>query len=224
MAAGVAHEINNPLTGVLTFTHLLLRRPDLAPEVRDDLQTVARETDRVRRIVKGLLDFSRQTRLEPEPLAVNGLVNDAVALVRSQALIKGVTLEVTADPAVPELTLDRNQIQSAVLNLLLNALDATAAGGRVAVSTRRAAGEGGGAPGVEIEVTDTGCGIPPEHFGKLFDPFFTTKDVGQGTGLGLSVAQGAVARHGGTIRVRSEVGRGSAFAIWLPVSNEGTGG
>jgi two-component system NtrC family sensor kinase len=218
LAAGVAHEINNPLTGVLTFTHLLIRRKDLPEDVRADLQTVARETERVRKIVKGLLDFARQSRLEPEPTDVNKLVADTLALAENQALLKGLALHFTPGEGLPIRTLDRNQLQSALLNIVINAIDATEPGGRIVIATRiSVANPPGGGKGLAIEVADTGSGIAPENMDRLFDPFFTTKEVGRGTGLGLSVSLGIIERHGGTIRVESEVGRGSTFTIWLPL-------
>lgn len=218
LAAGVAHEINNPLTGVLTFTHMLLRRKDIADDIRSDLRKIAHATERVREIVKGLLDFSRQTKLDPEPLDVNGLVRSTISLLENQALVRGIRLIFEPGEELPMLTLDRSQVESALLNIILNALDATEPGESITLST----GIGifatqGYRKGVEIAVIDTGCGIPPENLDKLFDPFFTTKEVGQGTGLGLAVSYGIVERHGGTIRVQSEVGRGSTFTIWLPI-------
>jgi two-component system, NtrC family, sensor kinase len=222
LAAGVAHEINNPLTGVLTYTHMLLRRKDLDPEMRADLETVAAATERVRKIVKGLLDFSRQTKLDPEASDINRLVSTAVSLMENQALVKGVSVKFMPGEALPPVTLDRSQIQSVLMNLIINALDATDPGGSIKIFT--AAGvSGDGVPqkGVEITVADTGSGIHPDHMGKLFDPFFTTKTVGQGTGLGLSVSQGIVQRHGGHIRVQSEMGKGTRFFVWLPVGKEG---
>ena len=215
LAAGVAHEINNPLTAVLTFTHLILRRNDLSDEVRKDLETIALQTERVRKIVKGLLDFSRQTRLDPEPVNVNRLLEDCVQLMDNQALIRGVILNIDREDKLPVLPLDRNQFQSVIVNMILNALDATEPGGTIDLSARRASPEG--RDGVKIVIRDTGSGIQPEHLDKLFDPFFTTKEVGKGTGLGLAVSAGVVERHGGTISVRSEIGLGSTFTIRLPV-------
>ncbi len=215
LAAGVAHEINNPLTGVLIFTHMLLRRKDLEPAVRSDLEVIARETERVRKIVRGLLDFSRQIGLAAEPTNVNTLVATTLALVENQALIKDVTLEFKPDETLPLRELDRDQMQSALLNIVMNAIDATPPGGRIMVATSLARTQPQDA--IEISVTDTGCGIPPSHLNKLFDPFFTTKEVGQGTGLGLSVALGIVEHHGGAIAVSSTVGRGSVFTIRLPL-------
>ena len=223
LAAGVAHEINNPLTGVLTFTHLLLRRTDLDEQVQADLQTIADSTERVRHIVKGLLDFSRQTVLEPEPIDVNALIRDTLNLVTNQALMKGVIFCFDAGEGIPLRTLDRSQMGSVLLNIFLNAIDATERGGHVNVSTDLTVSTGRlNARGIEIVVADTGCGIPPENLDRMFEPFFTTKEVGKGTGLGLSVSLGIVQRHGGTIRVRSKVGQGSTFLIWLPLDEEGS--
>jgi len=221
LAGGVAHEINNPLTGIFTFTHMLLRRQDIPEDVRADLETIGQETERVRKIVKGLLDFSRQTELDREPTDVNRLVRFTLSLVENQALIKGVSLNFEPGEGLPMITLDRNQMQSVLLNIIINALDATDPGGSITVtsgigvSTSRP-----GQNGIEILCTDTGCGIPPENLNKLFDPFFTTKDVGHGTGLGLSVSYGIVERHGGTMWVQSKVGKGSTFKVWLPTEEQ----
>jgi two-component system NtrC family sensor kinase len=223
LAAGVAHEINNPLTGVLTFTHMLLQRKDIGGEMRSDLETIAQQTERVRKIVKNLLDFSRQTALNPEPTDINHLVESVVSMMKNQALVKGVTLQCNLDQGLPLLTLDANQIQSVLLNLLLNALDATKQEDTIEVATGIGiSAEDADRKGVEITVRDTGCGIPAEHLDKLFDPFFSTKEVGQGTGLGLAISYGIVQRHGGAIRVQSEVNKGSAFTVWLPL--EGASG
>jgi two-component system NtrC family sensor kinase len=222
LAGGVAHEINNPLTGIFTFTHMLLRRTDIPADVRSDLETIAQETERVRKIVKGLLDFSRQTELDREPTDVNRLVRYTISLVENQALIKGIHLSSESGEDLPKIILDRNQMQSVLLNIIINALDATDPGGSITVST--GIGVSASQPdrkGVQIVCTDTGCGIPPENLDKLFDPFFTTKDIGQGTGLGLSVSYGIIERHGGMIWVQSKVGRGSAFTIWLPIEEGG---
>jgi len=221
LAGGVAHEINNPLTGIFTFTHMLLRRKDIPEDLRPDLETIAQETERVRKIVKGLLDFSRQTELDQEPTDVNRLIRHTMSLVENQALIKGVSLNFEAGEGLPMITLDRNQMQSVLLNIIINALDATDAGGSITVTSGIGVSTSKpGQNGIEILCTDTGCGIPPENLNKLFDPFFTTKDVGHGTGLGLSVSYGIVERHGGTIWVQSKVGKGTTFKVWLPMEQE----
>jgi two-component system NtrC family sensor kinase len=224
LAGGVAHEINNPLTGIFTFTHMLLKRKDIPEEVRQDLETIAQETERVRKIVKGLLDFSRQTELDREPMDINRLVRYTVSLVENQALIKGVSLNFEPGEGLPTITLDRNQMQSVLLNIIINALDATEPGGSITITSGIGVSTSKpGQNGIEILCTDTGCGIAPENLNRLFDPFFTTKDVGHGTGLGLSVSYGIVERHGGTIWVQSKVGKGSTFKVWLPIEEQSAG-
>jgi two-component system NtrC family sensor kinase len=208
---------------------MLLRRKDVAPDMRSDLQIIAEATERVRKIVKGLLDFSRQTKLDPEPTDVNRLVSAAISLIENQALVKGVAINFHPGENLPQVTLDRNQIQSVIINIIINALDATDPGGHIRIFTAASlSGNGVAQEGIEITCADSGCGIPPDNLNKLFDPFFTTKGVGQGTGLGLSVTLGIVQHHGGHIRVQSEVGKGSRFFIWLPIQrraeHEGVGG
>jgi two-component system NtrC family sensor kinase len=173
-----------------------------------------------------LLDFSRQTELDREPTDVNRLVRFTVSLVENQALVKGVNLKFEKGDGLPMVTLDRNQMQSVLLNLIINALDATESGGQINVTTGiGVSATKPGQKGIEIVCSDTGCGIAPENLDKIFDPFFTTKEVGQGTGLGLSVSYGIVERHGGSIWVQSKAGRGSAFTVWLPIEEyPATGG
>lgn len=214
LAAGVAHEINNPLTAVLTFTHLILKKKDLSDDIRSDLEIVATQTERVRKIVKSLLDFSRQTTINPESLNINNLIEDSIGLMQNQALIKGVELTFTGAADLPALKVDRNQFQSVLINMIINALDATPPGGRIAIQTMQV--ETTTSNGVEITITDTGSGILPEHMDQLFDPFFTTKEVGQGTGLGLAVTAGIIEHHGGTIKVQSQPDKGTVFTIWIP--------
>jgi two-component system NtrC family sensor kinase len=144
-----------------------------------------------------------------------------MSLVENQALIKGVNLSFEPGEGLPTITLDRNQMQSVFLNIMINALDATDPGGSITITSGIGVSTSKpGQNGIEILCTDTGCGISPENLNKLFDPFFTTKDVGQGTGLGLSVSYGIVERHGGTIWVQSKVGKGSTFKVWLPMDEQ----
>lgn len=214
LAAGVAHEINNPLTAVLTFTHLILRRDDLPDDVLQDLEIVKTQTERVRKIVKSLLDFSRQTVIKPEPTEINRLIEDSVGLMKNQALIKDVNLSFQGATNLPILTLDRNQFQSVLINMIINALDATPSGGSIEIQTMKVNKED--ESGVGINITDSGTGIAEEDLDLLFDPFFTTKEVGKGTGLGLAVTAGIIERHGGTIKVWSQEGEGTTFTIWMP--------
>jgi two-component system NtrC family sensor kinase len=200
---------------------MLLRRKDLDDEMKADLTTIVKATERVRTIVKGLLDFSRQTVLAPEPTDINELVRSAVELVENNALVKGVKLSFKPMEGLPVRRVDRSAMQGVLLNIIMNALDATRASGSILVTTNlgyfaKTAEE----KTIEISVTDTGQGIPPENLDRIFDPFFTTKDVGQGTGLGLSVSSGIVERHGGSIHVQSAVGKGSTFTIRLPLGDE----
>jgi two-component system NtrC family sensor kinase len=175
----------------------------------------------LRKIVKGLLDFSRQTKLDREPMDINRLIRTTISLMEHPALIKGVSIEFNPGENLPMLTLDRNQFQSVLLNMIINALDATEPGGNINIYTATGLSvSDNGQKGVEITIADTGSGIPPEALHKLFDPFFTTKHPSQATGLGLSVSFGIIQRHGGTIRVQSEVGKGTRFFIWLPIKGE----
>lgn len=214
LAAGVAHEINNPLTAVLTFTHLILRRKDLPDEVRTDLEIIKTQTERVRKIVKSLLDFSRQTVIKPESTEINQLIKDSVGLMKNQALIKHVNLSFHGADNLPTLILDQNQFQSVLVNMIINALDATPSGGHINIQTMQV--DANKERGVEITIVDTGSGISPDDMDQIFDPFFTTKEVGKGTGLGLAVTAGIIERHGGTIKVRSQTHQGTTFTIWLP--------
>ncbi|MFZ2633186.1 MAG: ATP-binding protein [Desulfosalsimonadaceae bacterium] len=221
LAAGVAHEINNPLTGVLTYTHMLLRRKDINEDIRSDLQVIVESTERVRKIVKGLLDFSRQTKLDPESTEINRLMEATIKLVENQALLKGVSVHFEPGDNLPMIVLDRSQIQSVFLNMILNALDATQPSDEIRITSSAALSANDiGHQGVEITIADNGSGMPPEHLSQIFDPFFTTKDVGKGTGLGLSVSLGIVKEHGGNIRVQSELGKGTTFFIWLPIERQ----
>jgi len=221
LAAGVAHEINNPLTGILTFTRILQRSKDIGDKNQSHLKKIAESTVRVRKIVKGLLDFSRQTELDQEPTDVNRLIRSVISAMENQALVKGVSITFNPGENLPMLTLDRSQFQSVLINLIINAFDAMEQGGTIIISTGISlSASDTDQKGVEVAIADTGCGIQHEDLDKLFDPFFTTKEVGKGTGLGLSVSYGIIQRHGGTIRVQSEINRGSTFTIWIPVDEQ----
>jgi two-component system, NtrC family, sensor kinase len=216
LAAGIAHEINNPLTGILTYTSMLLQHKDIGEEVRSDLQKVVEFTERVKKIVKGLLYFSLQTKLDRESTDINRLILATIPVMETPALVKGVSIKFNPGENLPMLTLDRSQLQTVFLNIIINALDATDPGGNINIYTAAGLSDTGH-KGVEITIADTGCGIPTEDLDKLFDPFFSKKSVGHGTGLGLSVSYGIIQRHEGTIRVQTEVGKGTRFFVWLPI-------
>jgi two-component system, NtrC family, sensor kinase len=212
LAAGIAHEINNPLTGVLTFAHLLRKKPAMSDEDRQDLDVILRETTRVREIVRGLLDFARESPSQKQPLDINEVIRQTMTLVRSQKEFRKVTLEEHLQDGLPSVTGDRNQLQQVLLNLALNACEAMPQGGTFTLTTRAVDEK------ILISVADTGCGIKKEHLGRIFDPFFTTKPVGKGTGLGLSVSYGIIQQHSGTIEVDSIEEKGTTFTIALPVT------
>jgi two-component system NtrC family sensor kinase len=220
LAAGVAHEINNPLTTILIYAHLLLERCGDRPEFRERLTLIADETARCARIVKGLLEFARLTPSREVLADVNEILDRVVQLLENQASVRNIRMIKSLDRDLPAVALDANKIQQVFSNLAINACEAMPEGGTLTVDSRR------GSDGATLEVSfaDTGVGIPKENLPRLFDPFFTTKDFG--TGLGLAVSYGIVRRRGGTIDVRSEVGRGSVFLVRLPLegpAEEGNG-
>ncbi len=213
LASGVAHEINSPLTGILTFSHLLMRRLKDHPELQKELELIVRETTRVSTIVRGLLDFARESRPQKRPCNINELILQTLHLVERQSVFQNIRIAKTLDPQVPIILVDANQIQQVFMNILLNAADAMPDGGSLAISSRLSPGDAF----VEVRFADTGCGIPEENLSRIFDPFFTTKAEKKGTGLGLAVSYGIVDRHRGKIEAQSEPGRGTTFTVQLPL-------
>jgi two-component system NtrC family sensor kinase len=219
LSASIAHEINNPLAGILTFAKLIVRTleqgtPDDATRraLVKHLLLVQRETERCSAIVRNLLDFARERPLALKDVSVNHVVDEAVQLLGNQIQIQGVTLEKTLRQ-VPPVDADFGQIRQACVNVIMNACEAMSRGGKLVIET--ALVEGG--KWVEMSFQDTGPGIPPDHLSRIFDPFFTTKE--RGTGLGLSVVYGIIERHGGKIELQTEVGKGTRIAIRLPPRN-----
>ncbi len=223
MAAGVAHEINSPLTGIVTFAHLMLQR--IPPENkmdREDLEVIIEQAERCSKIIKGLLGFSRAIPAERADVDVNDTIRHTLDIIRNQAKFHNIKIETDLSPDLPLITGDASQLQQVFMNLLINAADAMNDKGRIRIATRPVTEDG--SEFIEIEFTDSGPGIPEEHMGKLFEPFFTTKPVGKGTGLGLAVSHGIVRKHGGQIRVESALGKGTSFFIRLPRAAKGTDG
>ena len=214
LAAGVAHEINNPLTGVLTNSSLMLQ--DLAPDDprRDDVQTIVDETLRCRKIVKGLLDFARQTKPLKQATDLNQVVEDVLNLVRNQASFKNISFDPGLQGDLPTVMVDRDQMRQVVLNIVMNAAEALPNGGEIRVISHMDLASNH----VCLSITDTGPGIPEEIRSRLFEPFFTTK--ASGTGLGLAIAYGIMERHKGTITVSSALGRGTTISLRLPVNSK----
>jgi len=213
LAAGVAHEINNPLTGVLTFSHLLKERSN-EEDVIKDLDVIIQETKRVREIVRNLLEFARQSPPNKESINLNEIVRQLLKLVTSQKEFRKIKLEETYDANLPEVLVDKNQIQQVFLNLLLNAGEAIVEEGKITISTTH------NEENIQVAISDSGCGIADEEMDKIFDPFYTTKPVGQGTGLGLSISYGIIQQHHGTIHCESKVGTGTTFTVLLPYTSD----
>ncbi len=211
LSAGVAHEINNPLTTILTTAMLILE--DLDPQDPNylELETISRETLRCRKIVTSLLDFARQSAPSRKPCDVNDVVNESVVLTKKQAAFKDVALTYLPAPDMPVVELDRGQIQQSLINLIINGIEATDAGGTITVSTAYQPQR----KNIEIVVSDTGSGISESELLRIFDPFFTTKD--SGNGLGLAITHGIIEQHSGTIDVESKPDRGTTFTIQLPI-------
>lgn len=213
LAAGVAHEINNPLTTILTTAMLLQEDIPADDPVHQELEVIASETMRCRKIVTSLLDFARQNNLDKQMVRLNDIIAETVLLIRKAAAFKNIEVLLRCPDPVPAIVADKGQLQQALINLLINAIEATDADGEIAVNCR--ALEDGQT--VEISVRDNGAGIAPDVLGKVFEPFFTTRETG--TGLGLSITSGIVAKHGGTITADSTPGQGTTFTIRLPVQS-----
>jgi signal transduction histidine kinase len=209
LAAGVAHEINNPLTNILLDAEALQRKnKDEAAKKR--AAEIISQTEVVKKIVRNLLEFSRQVEPEMREIHVEELVEKTLSILSHQ--LRNIHVKKNLLPKL-KLKGDFNQLQQVLLNIILNAIHAMPKGGTLGIDVKSMDGF------AEIRVTDTGEGIPKKHLGKIFDPFFTTKKIGEGTGLGLSIALGIVQRHKGDILVESRVGKGSAFIIRLPAGD-----
>ena len=214
LAAGVAHEINNPLTCVLTNSSLILG--DLAPDDprREDMQTIVDETLRCRKIVKGLLDFARQTKPQKQKLDLNRIVEDVLALVRNQASFQNIAIRCELADNIPLVLADADQMRQVVLNIILNAADVMPHGGELRINSQFDSSE----KQVRLRISDTGPGIPAEMQDRLFEPFFTTKRTG--TGLGLAIAYGIMERHKGQLKVESSPGHGPTIHVILSTDVE----
>ena len=215
MAAGIAHELNNPLTSVTGFAELALEEIPKDSQARKDLELVTREAKRARDVVRRLLDFARQSESAHARASMNEVVDDVVALSRHLIHTSGAELTVKLDKTLPWVVMDANQMKQVLLNLVHNALQAMPEGGALEIATK--VGYQNNREWAVILVRDTGLGIPQPEQARIFEPFFTTKGDQGGTGLGLSVTYGIVTDHGGHIDVESEPGTGSKFTVWLPL-------
>ncbi|AFM22997.1 hybrid sensor histidine kinase/response regulator [Desulfomonile tiedjei] len=213
LAAGIAHEINQPLTGVLTFSHLLLQKVQDDEESRKDLEVIVRETTRIRGIVQGILDFARESPVQKTQQHVEDIVDSTLEILVGQHKFFGIELVKEYDAESPEVVFDANLMEQVFMNIILNALDSMAGSGTLTVRTRRTT------EAVEVDFTDTGKGMPEDIVEKIFDPFFTTKDSseGMGMGLGLAISYGIVKNHNGDIVVNTRQGKGTTFTVRLPL-------
>ncbi len=213
LAAGVAHEINNPLTGILLYAGLVRESLENDDPRRQDLQYVMEDANRCRDIVKNLLMYSRQTVSSGEILQINDLVEQSLSLIRDQKLFMHISVIKELSNEMMLIHADRNHLSQVVINLVINAADAMDRKGVLTIRTYRDKP----AKKVYLEISDTGCGIPKENLSKIFDPFFTTKEPGKGTGLGLSTVYGIVKDNGGNIWVKGTSSKGTTFIIELPL-------
>ena len=215
MAAGIAHELNNPLTSVTGFSELVMESIPKQTEAFKDMELVIKEARRARDVVRRLLDFARQSESTFAHASLNEVVEDIVTLSRHLIQTSGVELKLSLQPDLPWVSMDSNQIKQVLLNLVHNALQAMPSGGEMEIKTESSPHNQRN--GVIVSVRDTGVGIPPAEQARIFEPFFTTKGNQGGTGLGLSVTYGIVTDHGGQIDVESQPHIGSTFTVWLPL-------
>jgi two-component system NtrC family sensor kinase len=214
LAANIAHELNNPLQGIVTYSHLLLEDLPRDDPSRDSLEKIVIQANRSRDIIRGLLDFSRQRKPDKTLCDVNNVLKECVSLLEKQAVFLNVQITSNLDKKLPSTIIDPSQIERVFINIIVNAADAMDGKGKLNLVTRFDPVDNC----IEVEFTDTGHGIAKENLEKIFDPFFTTKDTGHGVGLGLAISFGIIKEHNGTLSVESEVGKGTTFIVRLPVT------
>jgi PAS domain S-box-containing protein len=213
LAAGIAHEINNPLGGILIYASLMMEDlPEVDPK-RQDLSRIVQETSRCKDIVKSLLEFARQTEPKLEPTDINRAITDGLFFLENQALFHNIRIVKQLDSSLPFAQGNAGQLKQVFMNIIVNAAEAMHSSGTLTITTSVTPDR----KTVSVEFTDTGEGIAEENLTRIFDPFFTTKDVGKGTGLGLATSYGIIESHGGKISVKSKVDQGTTFTIRLPV-------
>jgi two-component system, NtrC family, sensor kinase len=218
LSAGVAHEINNPMTTILTSAMLMQEDLEEDDPLRQELDLIASEAMRCRKIVTSLLNFSRQSKPDKRLNNINRLVRECELLTHKQAAFKNISMRCELAERIPKMYFDKGQIEQALINLILNAVEATAQGGHITITTHCCDAK----DYASIALSDTGEGISKEYLDKIFDPFFTTKDAG--TGLGLAITHGIIEQHGGRIEVDSQEGEGTCFTIMLPIYKENAHG
>jgi PAS domain S-box-containing protein len=216
LAAGIAHEINNPLGGILIYSSLMMEDLPEGDPKRGDLARIVQETSRCKDIVKSLLEFARQTEPKMEPTDINRAITDGLFFLENQALFHNIKIIKNLDPFLPFVRGNASQLKQVLINIIVNAAEAMHGNGAFTITSYPSPDR----KGIILEFTDTGEGISEENLTRIFDPFFTTKEVGKGTGLGLATSYGIIEDHGGRISVRSKVGEGTTFTIELPTYPE----
>ncbi len=213
LAFDIAHEINNPLGGIITYTHLLLE--DLPPEglVRENAEKILKLANRCKIIVRALLDFARDESAELEMMDINALLQEAMTLIEGHVILRKVDIRLNLGRKIPLLRAARVKLEQVFLNIIVNAAEAMEGVGALTITTENSLNP----KVVRISFSDTGHGVEPEHLKKLFEPFFTTKQRGRGTGLGLAISHGIIKQHNGTLSAQSRIGEGTTFTIELPV-------
>jgi len=216
MAAGVAHEINSPLTGIVTFGHLLLKKFPQGSEEYEDIEVIIDQANRCSNIIKGLLGFARASAADKAATNINDVINSSLNIVRNKADFFNIKLNLNLAQNLWKVRADSAQLQQVFLNLIVNAADACEGKGSITITSKNIAESNS----IEVEFSDTGYGIKDEDLEKIFEPFYTTKPVGKGTGLGLAVSHGIIQEHGGKITIKTKVGEGTSFFIRLPAIKE----
>jgi len=215
LAANVAHELNNPLQGIVAFSHLILERIEQDDPIRDFVEKIVGQANRARDIIRGLLDFSRQRKPDKSMSNVNSILQECISLMENQALFLNIQIEMDFERDLPLVIVDPSQIERVFINIIINAAEAMDGEGLLALETSYHEGD----DYIEVAITDSGSGIEAENLDNIFDPFFTTKEVGHGTGLGLAISYGIIKSHRGTLSVESEIGKGTTFIIRLPIKS-----
>jgi signal transduction histidine kinase len=218
LAAGIAHEINNPMGGILIYSSLLMEALEGDDARRQDLEKIVHEATRCKEIVKSLLEFSRQTEPKMEPTDINKAIMDDLFFLEKQALFHNIDIVKNMDSQLPRVRGNASQLKQVFMNIIVNAAEAMHEGGTLTITTSLS----GDKKDIWVDFADTGEGIPQENLSRIFDPFFTTKEVGKGTGLGLSTSYGIIDGHEGRIDVKSQPGKGTRFRIELPAELEDT--
>ncbi len=216
LSANVAHELNNPLQGIVTYSYLLLEKMDCENSNRDSIEKIVIQANRCRDIIRGLLDFARQRKPDKTLCDVNSVLQECVSLIENQAIFLNIQIDINLKKDLPMVIIDPSQIERVFMNMIINASEAMDGNGQLTLTTR----SNPESNFVEVVFKDTGHGISEEHKEKIFDPFFTTKETGHGVGLGLAISYGIVKEHEGSITVDSEIGKGTTFTIRLPIMVE----